>query len=139
MLRTKERGGPAGAEGQVFRPDQLPAAENDRPLHHIFQLPHVARPLVGQHSPDGIPGKLLAGIIFLIELGQKMVQKGWDIGLPLPEGRDADGYHVEPVEQILAEGLLPYHLLQVPVGSGHHPLNGLLLEYPQQPYLHVQG
>ncbi|GBD29002.1 hypothetical protein HRbin32_00086 [bacterium HR32] len=77
-----------------------------------------------------------------------MLGEQGDVLHPLPQGRQLDGYHAEAVEQVLAEAAVPDGLPQVLVGGcddahvhphgfvAPHPLEGALLQDPEQLHLH---
>ena len=106
------------AEGHVGRPDLRPVGEGGRLLHHVLQLADVARPVVLEHPGERVhrPALLRAAppVVPLEEVpGQER-----DVLAPLAQRRDAQGNHVEPVEEVLAEALLGDGAAQVLVGGG---------------------
>ena len=120
-----------------------------QPLHHVLQLPHVARPgaLLQIGKKPRAQRQIL--VILLAEPGQKPVGQGQDVLRPLPQRRDVQPDHVQPVEEVGAEQPAVYLLLQIAVG-GHdqpdiqldasgagHPLDGLFLNQLQQLGLNV--
>ena len=74
-----------------------------------------------------------------------------DIGYPITQRRHLDWEHIEPIVQIHAEFALVHQMLQILVrrrdnphiglhaGITAHPLERMLLQHPQQFYLHGQG
>src|SRR5438045_58964 len=52
---------------------------------------------------------------------QEMLHQLGDIGDPLPQWRDLDDVHIEPVVEVVPEALLDYFPFEVPVGRGHYP------------------
>lgn len=141
----------AACNGQVSGQNVVSAAENDGLFHHVFQLPDIARPSVAVHYLHSGRGKNLLETVFLIHIGQERLNQGLYVPLALPQGWDLDGHHVEPIVEILTEGLFTDHLQQVPVGGGHDThihrngtdatdtLDLSLLKDPQEVDLHVQG
>ncbi len=75
--------------------------QNQAPFQHIGQFPDIAGP--------GILLELLAGpfgdhmLVSKRERGDQVFGNGHDVVFALPQGRDLDGKHVDPVEQVLAE------------------------------------
>ena len=86
-----------------------------------------------------------------VELGDEVAAEERDVAAALAQRRERDGHHVEPVEQVLAEGAGGDLLLQVAVGRGDQahvdadgldaadPLELALLEHAQQLDLHLVG
>ena len=52
---------------------------------------------------------------------QEMLHQLGDIGNPLPQRRDLDDVHVEPVVEVVPEALLHDLRFEVPVGRGDYP------------------
>ncbi len=85
------------------------------------------------------------------ELVEEALGQGGDVAGPLAQGREVDGEHAEPVEEVLAEPPLGHSPAQVRVGGGHEAhihlpgllgaegIDLLLLDGPQQLGLEVQG
>ena len=99
-----------------------PLARDHRPLDDTLQLAHVAGPVV---VLEGVQGVFRHGLdllsCFLIEFGDKIIDKKRDVFLALPERRDRDGENIEPVEQVFPESALPDLFLQIPVGGRDDP------------------
>ena len=97
-------------------------ADDHRTLDDTLQLAHVAGPVV---VLEGVQGLFHHGFdlssYFLIEFGDKKIDKQRDVFLALPERRDRDGENVEPVEQVLPEPAIADLFLQVPVGGRDDP------------------
>src|SRR5215469_12359457 len=51
---------------------------------------------------------------------EKMLRQGNDVGNALAQGRQMDRYHMQSIEQILAELSLPHPLLEIAMGCGDH-------------------
>ena len=99
-----------------------PLARDHRPLDDTLQLAHVTGPVV---VLEGVQGVFRHGLdllsCFLIEFGDKIIDKKRDVFLALPERRDRDGENIEPVEQVFPESALPDLFLQIPVGGRNDP------------------
>ena len=79
-----------------------------------------------------------------------MFRQKWDVIHSLPQRRNLNRKHVQPVIEILAETALGRCFLQIPVGGGHNahvgaacpvvtdPFIALLLEDAQQLVLNIQ-
>ena len=90
-------------------------------------------------------------LVFLGILLQEMLHQQRNIFAALPQRRQIDADHVEPVEKIFAELALPHHLAKIHVGRGddaHVHLNFLhaaevhelaVLQYAQNLALRVHG
>src|SRR5215468_2413213 len=136
LLARAERG------RQVLGPDHVSRRHDDEPLHHVAQLAHVARPVVGEEVGEGLHGhRLGAAPVLRREEGDEVLHEGGDVLLAPAQRGHLDGNDVEAVEEILAEAPRGDLLLQVLVGSGDdahvdaerllaaHPLEGLLLQH----------
>src|SRR5208283_812181 len=74
----------------------------------------------------------------------------WDVIYSVPERRDLNRKHIQPVKEILAKSAVGHGLLQIPVGGGHNahigatravvtdPFIAFLLEDAQQFVLNIQ-
>ena len=104
-------------------------------LHGVFQFPHVARPVIGHeqfHDPAAHTERGLSRARG--EAGQKMPDQHLDIAPALAQRGHIEGEHIETVEQILAEGVLAYGFLQIPVCRGNDPhidMPGILAAHPR--------
>ena len=84
--------------------DDAVVAEDDRPFNAVFQLAHVARPVVAHHHVNS--GRrnavhlhaVLVGVLF-----EEVVGELEDVGFALAQGRNEDGKDIEAVEKILAK------------------------------------
>src|SRR6266566_6561270 len=85
--------------------DQAALTENQRPLHRVAQLAYVPRPGVGQ--------ELLARLARdsrrrppsdrWSQLAEEILEQRQDVVPALPQRRQVDREHVQPIVQILAE------------------------------------
>ena len=143
-------GGPLQAD--VLGVDDVGLGEGGGALQHVFQLPDVPRPVVGEQLVHSLPGEDLFGhVVFLENFLHQMVNEEADVLLAVPQGGQLQGEGAEAVVQVLAE-LPGGHLLpQAAVGGGQnahvhgdeaggaHPADHLVLNGPQQLCLNVQG
>src|SRR6266853_997842 len=136
----------AGTErrGQILRRDDVVRAHDHEPLHHVAQLAHVARPVVGEEVGERLDRDRLGPLAVLgREHGHEVCDEGRQVLLPLTERRHLDRDDVQAVVEILPEPARRDALGQVLVGGGEdtdvhpdgvlapHPLEGLLLESAQ--------
>ena len=105
------------ALGQIVRRQDAVVREDDRALDHVFELTHVPGPVVGHQAIARLLGDRLH-LLPLGELLQEMLHHLLDVFLPLAERRKADLDHVQPVEEVGAEGSFGHAPLQVGVGRG---------------------
>ena len=108
---------------QRFRNDELPGAQDDRPFHDILQFPDIARPRVLEADLQGALGDALdLPVVNLVELTDEMVRQRFDVAQTVPQGRNGESDHVDPVIEVFPEVLLGCHLvLQGSVGGRDDP------------------
>ena len=111
----------AGGErlGQVLRLDVAALTEDEGVLDDVLQFADVAGEIMAHERGQGLVRYAddvlaLLGAVF----ADKMLDEQGDVLLALAQGRQADLDHVEPVEQVVAEGARPHQRLQVAVGGG---------------------
>ncbi len=138
--------------GQVAGFEKAGLAEDEGPLHNVFQFPDIARVVVGHETGQGLVADtgnrlLLEGV----EVGDEVFQQEREILHPFPQGRQAEGHHVDPVVEVFPKPALPDQVGQVAVGgtddpyirlqgfNGSQGLVGPLLEDPQETHLHGGG
>ena len=126
-------------------------AEDDDTLNHVLELADVARPGVSQKPLVDLAGDVQVFVVFAVVDRQVVVREQQDVVSPLPQGRDVNGDHVEPVVEVLSEAARADHFLQGLIGGGDDAhVNGdiflaaqlfdlSLLEYAQQLGLHGHG
>src|SRR5439155_11715396 len=104
--------------GQCVGADHAAFVEDERALHHVLQLAHVAWPVVLEQDLH----RLLAHV-FHPPLGrvplQEVIHEQRDVVPALAQRRELDRDHVEPVVEVGAEPSLRDIALQVGVGGGH--------------------
>ncbi len=120
-------------------------AENYCPFNAVFQLPHIAGPVIFHEHINGRSGKtfnlfeMFSGIFFQKKIGQQD-----HIGFSHAQARHVNGKNIEPKIEILPEFFLFQHLLKVAVGGGNnsdihlyclvpsHPFKLFLLKYSEK-------
>ena len=85
------------------------------PFDHVFQFPHVARPVIGDKPVDGARGQhrslrelKLHGLAV-----DEVMHQGRDIFSSLPERRDHDGKDIEAEPEVFAKSPRGDHLLEI--------------------------
>src|SRR5262245_1499168 len=135
---------------QVGEADLAAAAQHHQPLDQVLELAHVARPVVAHERFHGLGRDAArAELLLLAGLAQEVRHEQRDVLAALAERRHFDRDHVEPVEQVLAEALLPDRQLQLLMRGRDHAhvhldrvrgadrLEGAVLEHAQQLHLQV--
>ena len=104
---------------QVLSADDIPVRHQHGPLHHVLQLPHVARQRGAAQSATGRLVESLGrrAVERRVQL-QVVLGEQHDVVLPLPQGRHGEGDDVEPVVEVLAEAPFDHQPLQVGIGGG---------------------
>ena len=85
-----------GCQVEVLAGDDIVPCQQGRPLHHVAQLAHVARPGVAQQGA-------LGAFIQPLARGQEVARQRQDVARALRQRRQPQFDPVEPVEQVLAE------------------------------------
>ena len=92
----------------------------------MFQFADITQPRLGFQFFLGVVGESHG--LFTIDVGifrDEYFGKRYDILRPLPQGRDLYVYRIDTIQQVLAELLFLYHLLQVPVrGADQADIDG---------------
>ena len=126
--------------------------ENHGALDDVFELAHIAGPVIGRQrghrrGRDRLNAFVQAARIFV----HKVPHEEGNVVASLAQRRDHDGEDVQPVIEVAAKVFRGDHLRQVHVrggdqaGIGMHgpgasqPLEGALLEHPQQLGLQLEG
>ena len=109
-------------EVEVLGVDQLAVRHDDRALHPVLELAHIARPVVRVDRREGIGGE--AGDRG-VHLGGETLEEGLrqQHRIAVALGKAGDAHHDlgEAVEQVLAEGARADHLLEILVRRAHDP------------------
>ena len=97
-------------------------AQQDGAFDNVFQLAHVAAPLIflekGQRFfGDGVDGFIIFPAVFVHEI---FSQHG-NVFRPLPEGGQLNGNDVQPIVQILAKLVFFHQGFRIAVGGGDDP------------------
>src|SRR5215813_8985654 len=137
---------------EVLGPDHVARRHDHEPLHHVAQLAHVTRPVVGEKVREGLHGHRLGPPPVLgREERDEVLHEGGNVFLAPPERWHLDGDDVEPVEEVLAEAARRDLLLEVRVRGGDHahvhaqgflaphPLEGLLFEHAEHLGLRLEA
>lgn len=108
-------------QGQGAHVDDGVLDGDDHALDEVFQLTHVAGPVVllQERQKPGTERERLA--VLRAEAGQELVGQGEDILRAGPQRRNMDADHVEPVEKVGAEQAPLDLLFQVAVGGHQQP------------------
>ena len=118
------RGSPRRAaprEGKITRAQPGSTGECQRGLHHVFELTHVARPVMHHQQLERIVVDPLDLHTRVAVFGQEMVHEQRHILAPLPQRRDLDAHDVEPVEKVRPKLLRLDHRRKVTMGGGDDP------------------
>ncbi len=129
----------------------MTAGHHHGALDNVLQLADIAVPRQRHQHLHGIGGDGGDSAAHpLGNLSDEEVDQQRNILAPLAQGRQLDGKDVEPVVEVTAKALVLDHGEQIAVGSGHqpyihrdriavaHPLQLVLLQYPQQFGLQIQ-
>src|SRR5579862_4020248 len=130
---------------QISGTDRLPLVQGDGAFDRVPQLPHVARPVVALEGLHHARTERHARL----QLPQHVLRERADVGPALPEGRQRDRQHVQPIEQILAKRAFRDALAEIPIRCGDDadidrdrlgppdPFEGALLQHSEE--LRLQG
>ena len=136
----------AGSSGS----DELGAGrEDERALHEVLELAHVAGPVVRLERAPGVLADPRRAAVHRRRVAREEVQgERTDLLAPLAQRRQLDREDREPVVEVRAERAARDHLLEVAVRRGddaHVDLDRLraadalddaLLQHAQEPHLH---
>src|SRR5215467_551336 len=118
--------------------DELLVAAHHRPLDDVAELADVAGPRVIAEAHQGRRVHPLdLPSVLLVELGDEGLHEERDVLGPLAQRRERDGQHIDPIVQILPEGLVTHSLGGVAVGRGHDPNVNLDLRLAPDPANHA--
>jgi hypothetical protein len=136
--------------GKMGKLDDLILTEDESPFDDVFQFPDVAGPVVShEQGQDFAADSVNRAVLEAVEVFDELVGQQRDILFPLPQRRELQSDHVDPVIEVLPESLLFHQFGEVPMGGGEDTyirgfaaggaerLEGLFLEDPQQ--THLQG
>src|SRR5882724_9044655 len=141
----------AAVAGEVDLADDGAAGAQDRPLDHVAELAHVARPGVAHELRERLVGDPVDALLARhLAVAQELADQERDILDALAQRRDAYRHHVDAVVEVLAHPPLGHRLRQLHVGGGddaHVDLDAAvraelldlaLLEHAEQLQLHVE-
>jgi len=119
----------AAAVGELRRDglfgDRFLGIEGGQAVDQVFQLAHVARPIVGHQAFRGLALDDLPRQALARRLGEEGLDQFGDVLEPFAQRRQAQRHDVQAVEQILAEAALAGQLGQVLMGRGDDAHIGL--------------
>jgi hypothetical protein len=103
------------------------------PLHHVPELPDVARPPVGHESGAGVGREtLLRKVVVGTGLDQEVLGEQQDVPAPLPERRQPEGHHRQSMIEVLPEAPRPGRGLQVlATGGENQHIHRLVVRAPE--------
>ena len=105
--------------GSRSEPMTGPRGEHDAALDGVFQLAHVARPVVIDQGAQGVGGELARGeAVFVGVEVEKVLGEQGNVFAAGAQRRQVDGDDVEAVEEVFAEAAVAHRLAQVDVGGG---------------------
>src|SRR5271167_3652436 len=72
-------------------------------LHAVLEFAHIARPVVGEHHPQGVISQRVQGLGGGVDPLQHVANEQRNVLFALTQGRDAQGKHVEAEVEVAAE------------------------------------
>ena len=103
---------------QVFRAYCVARSENDGALHDVFELTHVAGPMVAQKHVEGIGLDRIHGLLEDARVvAHEVVRDKRNVFGPILERRRIDAHDVNAVVEILAELAFGHKLGKVLMGG----------------------
>ncbi len=112
-------------KGQIFEADIIIRRKDGRTFQYIFELTHVAGPIVSYQRLDRVRMKFLRRPV-LQTLRDYFVGDQRNIFLPLTQGWKSNGNDIEAVQQVFAEPSLLHLIGKMPVCCGNNPDIGFL-------------
>src|SRR5690348_10241014 len=109
--------------GQLHDVQQGTGIDGHHMLDTVFELAHVAWPVVGEHRLQ----RLLRQSVVAAVAAQEMGDEGRNIFLAVAQWRQTEVDDVETVEQVPAEGAFLYFFGQIAIGGGDDPEIGTSL------------
>jgi len=101
----------------VFGVDQFAAAHDEGMLHGIFKLPDVSGPVVKHENCQGFLGYAYQRPAQeAVEAFDKVMGQQGNILLAIPQRRQMQPNHVDPVVKIFSEFILHCQLMKVVMG-----------------------
>ena len=88
----------------MVRANHILVAQQDRPFNAVFQLPHIARPVItGQHFNGRRRNPLDSFAVFAGIFFQKKIRQQHNIVFAVPQRRNKDRKDIDAIIQIFAE------------------------------------
>ena len=119
--------------GQILGLDHSALGFHQGKMDGILQFPNISGPGVIHQHGQRILGKAPGMLSFLCGPIEEMRNQKREIVFPLTQGRQANGYHVQPIIEIFSK-ILPFHFTpQVAVGGtddAHIHRDGLFASHP---------
>src|SRR6266571_2892133 len=121
-IDTRDMAGGTGAEdflGEVFRRNHAAAFQDSNAFYSIFELAHIARPVIVFQHLQGFWCDPRQMLLFLsIKTSDKMRHQQRDIRQTLPQGWQSNGNDIEAPIQIIAELLAGHEVFKILIGGG---------------------
>ena len=103
------RGQPQGVRGHERR-----LGEQGRALHHVRQLPDVARPAIGEEGRPRVGGeRLRSHAVVSARPREEVLRQEEDVGSSLGERGEPHGHDSQPVIEILTEPASPHRVEEI--------------------------
>ena len=120
QLRTFRILGNKAVDG--FTTDDTFFAQHRHLLGNVFELAHIARPLVFHHHRLGFVREGDFGqIVFFSHLQGKQAEKQQDVFTTVPQWRHLYGDGIQTIVQVFTKTAFAHGLAHVDIGSSHHP------------------
>src|SRR4029450_11048223 len=92
-------------ERQMSGVDERAFTQNRCPLQHVAELSHVSRPVILEKGLSCLARETSRGPADRsADFLEKRLAQRHDVGRTIPQRRNLDVEHAEPVEQVLAKG-----------------------------------
>src|SRR5262249_28757999 len=107
-----EMGGLADLDREVRDRDLWARRQDHGAFERVLELTHIAWPgILLQHLQCCWRDREPRAVDLTAIVGQKMLHQRRNVLAPVPQWRQGEGDHIEPVVQVLAEGPLLHRLL----------------------------
>ena len=122
-IDTRDMAGGTGVEeflGEVFRRNRAAAFQDSNAFHSIFELAHIARPVIVFQYLQGFWCDPRQMLLFLgVETGDKVRDQQRDIRQTFPQGWQSNGNDIEAPIQVIAELLAGHEVFKILIGGGN--------------------
>ena len=108
---------------EIVDAERLAVAQHHRPEYGVFELPDVARPIIGLEQGERCAGhhsRLERGLAAR-ESSDKMLDDRLDVVASVPERRHEDRKDVETIEQVFPEQAVAHPLQEIAMGRRYKP------------------